>query len=332
MKKLILPLMLSILCDQAFAQTDTAAAPHRQSLVLGVNAREGAFAKVLTEGDSTNKPSPVVITTQRKKITILTEPRNWTSTADSMADRLKDIRTERRNKFTYWSGIDVGVNTLLGPDNSTDLDATADFMTIDHAKSRFLSINFMEQKIEFGSHHVGLLTGLGWEFVNYRLKNNNLLTYNADSIYGIPVQEPDFRKNKLRQMGLRVPLMLEFNTKRAPMPTEEDLNAMRSDTTGTIARGFEHSRRHNFHIAMGVVGSWYFDTMYKQKYQLDGDTEKDRSKGDYLLLPYRAAASVRIGYGGLNLFAEYSLTPLFKDGKGPELTPFTVGLTLIGFN
>ena len=85
MKKLILPLMLSILCDQAFAQTDTAAAPHRQSLVLGVNAREGAFAKVLTEGDSTNKPSPVVFTTQRKKITILTEPRNWTSTADSLS-------------------------------------------------------------------------------------------------------------------------------------------------------------------------------------------------------------------------------------------------------
>jgi hypothetical protein len=34
----------------------------------------------------------------------------------------------------------------------------------------------------------------------------------------------------------------------------------------------------------------------------------------------------------LNLFAEYSLTPLFNDDKGPELTPLTVGLTLIGFN
>ena len=108
--------------------------------------------------------------------------------------------------------------------------------------------------------------------------------------------------------------------------------AMRADTTGKLAKTFNHSRKHNFHIAVGVVGSWYFETMYKQKYKREGETVKDRSSGDYQLLPYRAAATVRIGYGGLNLFAEYALTPLFKDGKGPELTPFNVGLTIVGFN
>ena len=73
----------------------------------------------------------------------------------------------------------------------------------------------MEQKLEFGSHHAGLVTGLGLEFANYHLKNNVLLAYDRDSIYGVPMESPDYRKNKLRQMGLRVPLMLEFNTKRA---------------------------------------------------------------------------------------------------------------------
>jgi hypothetical protein len=72
--------------------------------------------------------------------------------------------------------------------------------------------------------------------------------------------------------------------------------------------------------------------MYKQKYRTDGDNRKDRSKGDYQLLPYRAAASVRLGYGGLNLFAEYALTPFVLEGKGPELSPLNVGLTIIGFN
>ncbi|HMC96351.1 MAG TPA: hypothetical protein VKG92_01745, partial [Flavobacteriales bacterium] len=197
-------------------------------------------------------------------------------------------------------------------------------------------INFMEEKIEFGSHHVGLLTGLGLEFTGYHLANNVTLQYNADSVYGVPMETPELRKNKLRQTGLRLPVMLEFNTKRARMPTAEEVLAAAKDTTLVIKNGkhkaFDLNNRGNFHIAMGVVGSWYFDTMYKQKYEWDGDPQKDRSSGDYNMLPYRVAASVRIGYGSLNLFAEYGLTSFFQDGKGPELTPLNIGLTIIGFN
>ncbi len=165
---------------------------------------------------------------------------------------------------------------------------------------------------------------MGVEFTNYHLKNNVLLVYNADSIYALEVERPEFRKNKLRQIGLRVPLMLEFNTKRALLPSDADIR------TGNRT---SYDRKGNVHIAMGVVGSWYFDTMYKQKYRDEaGQIRKDRDSGDYHLLPYRAAASLRVGFGALNLFAEYALTPLFADDKGPELMPFNVGLTLIGFN
>ena len=316
-----------------FAQPDTTIAepPGLPMLNLGMNSQQGAYVEVITP-DTTKDKSSFTIDLKYKRITVLTEPKPWSNPADSIAEVLKDRRTERRNRFTYWSGLDLGMNTLLGADGSTELADDEEFMEIDNSRSRFFSINFMEQKIEFGSHHVGLLTGLGWEFANYRLKNNVLLQYNADSVYGVPVDDPEFRKNKLRQMGFRVPLMLEFNTKRAPLPTEADLLPMRSDTTHTLRKKFAHDRKGNFHIAVGMVGTWYFDTMYKQKYTQAGDNVKDRNSGDYQLLPYRAAASVRIGYGALNLFAEYSLTSLFKDGKGPELTPFNVGLTIIGFN
>ena len=330
MKQLLtLALLAPLYC---FAQPDTASVqPGLPMLELGVNDREGAYVQVIDPDTAGNKSS-FNIDLKYKRITITTEPKPWASSSDSIAEVLHDYKVGRRNKFTYWSGLDLGVNTLLGPDGSSELDADAEFMEVDNNSSRFFSINFMEEKIEFGSHHVGLLTGLGWEFVNYRLQNNYSVQYNADSVYGVPVETPDYDKNKMRQIGFRVPLMLEFNTKRAPLPTEADLMAMKLDTTGTIAKQFKHSRKHNFHIAMGVVGSWYYNSMYKVKYDLDGENQQDRSSGDYHLLPYRAAASVRIGYGALNLFAEYSLTPLFQDGKGPELTPFNIGITLIGFN
>jgi len=294
-----------------------------RALHIGINSKEGGFVKIEESSDTTKRKDPVTIELKNRTIKIYSEDKVISVDSIRARERLKEYRTERRNMFTYWAGLDLGVNTLLGPDNDADLSGNAEFMEIDNARSRFFSINFMEQKVEFGSHHFGLLTGLGWEFTNYHLKNNVLLAYNTDSVYGVEIDSPEFRKNKLRQMGLRVPLMLEFNTKRAPLPTEEEILAKK-------AKGFD--RKGNFHLAAGVVGSWYFDTMYKQKYRLEGENRKDRDKGDYLLLPYRAAASVRVGYGALNLFAEYSLTPLFREGKGPELTPFNIGLTIIGFN
>lgn len=337
MKTLILLLAMTAAPLLGIAQTDTTRTDdgQMQSLSLGVTSDQGLEVH-MTDGDTVNDKGTFTIDTKYKRITITTEPKPWASVDDSIEVVLKDIRTKRRNQFTYWSGLDLGVNTLLGPDGDSDLDAEDDFMQIDNSRSRFFAINFMEQKIEFGSHHAGLLTGLGLEWCNYRLENNDMLTYNADSVYGVPVESPEFRKNKLRQTGLRVPLMLEFNTKRAKMPTREELLAAARDTARVLRKDengpFDFNNRKNFHIAVGVVGSWYFETMYKVKYQQDGETRKERDSGDYHLLPYRLAAAVRIGYGSLNLFAEYALTPLFKDGKGPELSPLNIGITIIGFN
>lgn len=335
MRPLTVPFALFAFTLPSIAQIDSTGVDQdrMQSLEVRMSSDEGLGVKMM-DGDTTTKNGAFSIDTRYKRITITTVPKPWLSIHDSVTQVLKDLRTQRRNQFTYWSGLDLGVNTFLGPDGDADLDASADFMQVDNAQSRFFAINFMEQKVEFGSHHAGLLTGMGLEFANYRLANNDLIMYNADSVYGLPIETPEFRKNKLRQIGLRVPLMFEFNTKRAKMPTEEEVVAAARDTVRVNGKGksFTFSNKKNFHIAAGVVGSWYFDTMYKQKFSIDGDDRKVRDKGDYQLLPYRAAASVRLGYGGFNLFVEYALTSLFKDGKGPELTPFNIGITLIGFN
>lgn len=288
-----------------------------RAIWLGWTPKDGPQVGIVQPDDSTKRKDPVIIDLKHKTIKIYADDKVELVDSVRIKTRLKELRTERRNLFTYWAGLDLGVNTLL------DTDGDASFLTINNARSRFFAINFMEQKIEFGSHHVGFMTGLGWEFVNYHMANNVFLAHNPDSLYGVVLDAPQFNKNKLRQMGFRVPLMLEFNTKKAPLPTEEELLARKK---------VSYSRKGNFHIAMGVVGSVYVETMYKQKYRQDGDRRKDNFKGERNLLPYRAAASVRLGYGGLNLFGEYALTGLLRDGTGPQVTPFNVGLTIIGFN
>lgn len=325
-------LLLTALSTIAQADTTRSTEPRNATVAVRIDSENGVNVQVEPNDTTRSNKGGLTIDTKHKRITVTTTAKPWADPSDSIAEVLRDRRRERRNQFTNWAGVDLGVNFLTGTDGDADLDAAADFMQIDHGRSRFVSINFMEQKIEFGTHHVGLLTGLGWEFVNYRLQNNVLLAQQGDSIVGLEVEGPRIDKNKLRMMGFRMPLMLEFNTKRAPLPTAMDLAAVRADSTGAVAKRFSHSRKHNVNLAMGVVGSWYFDTMYKQRYEVDGKTVKDRDKGDYNLLPYRLAAAVRIGYGSFTLFAERSLTPLFREGRGPELTPWNIGLQLVGFN
>jgi hypothetical protein len=284
---------------------------------MGWNPKDGMHAGILEPEDTTKRKEPVVIELKNRTIRIYSDEKEAPSDSVRIAERIQELRTERRNLFTYWAGLDLGFNNWVGPDGDGDLDRSAEFMQLDAPRSRFFAINFMEQKVEFGSHRAGFLTGLGLEYTSYHLLNNVRLAYDADSVFGVTMDDPTYSKNKLRQTGLRIPLMFEFNTKKAPLPTT-------ADEIAALEKAGGYDRKGNFHIAVGVVGSWYFDTMYKQKYVALGDKQKDRSSGDLHLLPYRAAASVRLGWGGWNFFGEYALTPLFKDGKGPELTPFNV--------
>jgi hypothetical protein len=55
---------------------------------------------------------------------------------------------------------------------------------------------------------------------------------------------------------------------------------------------------------------------------------KESSK--HFLNKNRLSAMGRIGYGHFSLYGSYQLTTLFKDGMGPVVRPFSIGLTLSG--
>jgi hypothetical protein len=222
---------------------------------------------------------------------------------------------ELKSALTFWSGVDAGVNILLDKNNSTDFTNEHEWLDLDYSRSMSWSFNLVDAKIRLVKDYVGIYTGLGLTYNSYGLKENVRLMANNDSTYAniIPTDRADslggyipFTKNKLRASYLRIPLMLEFNTSLDPERT--------------------------FHVSAGVIGGWNMGTINKVKYEEDGNDIKNRSKGDYNLTPFTLDASVRVGYRNFTLFANYGLTPLFEDGKGPEVYPLTVGLSVIPFN
>ena len=90
-----------------------------------------------------------------------------------------------------------------------------------------------------------------------------------------------------------------------------------------------------FKFAVGVkVGTLLTAHTRNTKFQ----TKAETSINDYVMKESskrffnknRLSVMGRVGMGHFSLYASYQLSPLFKDGLGPVVKPFSIGLTLSG--
>jgi hypothetical protein len=119
-----------------------------------------------------------------------------------------------------------------------------------------------------------------------------------------------FKKNKLATTYLEAPLELRFSS-RPQTPNK------------------------SFKVALGIKAGILVNAHIKQKTEqtasgatLNSYTAKESSKRFFN--SNRFAGTARIGYGVFSVFATYQINPLFKEGLGPDVRPFTIGLTLSG--
>ena len=233
--------------------------------------------------------------------------------ADKITDNLdKDFNFKRKKrKFRgHWSGLDFGINNFTNSNYELALPAGGEFMDIHETKSYNFSINFLQFSIPLWSRYMGFVTGMGVEWNNFALKQNIDLFEDPSNNGYINFTEIDpevtkYTKNILRAVYLNVPLIYEF---QIPV-TKKD-------------------RRIN--VGLGVIGGMKIDSRFKKVYEIDGNKQKLKLKDDYHISPFRYSATVRIGFRALQLYANYSLVPLFEKDKGPELYPVSVGVR-IGF-
>lgn len=217
-----------------------------------------------------------------------------------------EFKRNKINKFKgHWAGFEMGVNGYVDKDFNNDVPAEYDFLTLKYEKSTEVNINFFEQNINLANNKLGLVTGLGLRWNNYRFANNVILEPDSAQIYGYRDYSRDWKKSKLVVNYLTLPLLLEYQTNR-------------------------FSNTNSFHIAAGMVLGWRYATHTKMLY-FDNGRQKPKQHDSFHLEPFRYDATVRIGWGIINLYATYSLNTLFKENRGPELYPFAMGITFVNF-
>ena len=198
----------------------------------------------------------------------------------------------------HWEGIEFGFNGFDQPDYG--LYNIKDFMSLNQGKSIEVNLNFYELNIGLYKSYVGLVSGMGVSFNNYRFENPYTLTKGVNMTEPVPLIYDDLSKTKLAVSYLNVPLLFEM---QIPVNNNEG----------------------RLFVNAGLVGGVKIGSHTKVKH---GDT-KDKIRNGFNMNSFQYDAAVRLGYKDVSLFATYSFTPLFQTGKGPDLTPFTIGISFL---
>jgi hypothetical protein len=238
--------------------------------------------------------------------------------------------SKHKKKYNgHWAGVELGINGYVTPDFNMNFYPANPYMNMNTARSLVVNLNPFELNVNLYKNHIGFTTGLGFQLSNYYFTNNYvmlkdsnvLVAYKSIDQLGNPV---DFQVNKLFVSYLNLPLFFEYQT-----------------------NGRE--RLNSFHVTLGVIVGVRIGTYTKQIYESINQTyslidengsrvanyyvDKHviRDRGAYHLSPFKLDAAFRIGWSHLNLFATYSVTQMFQKNQGPELYPWTVGITLLGW-
>ncbi|HOW24326.1 MAG TPA: DUF2807 domain-containing protein [Bacteroidales bacterium] len=212
------------------------------------------------------------------------------------------------HKFNgHWGGFHLGINGYVDPDFSTQVPPAYDFLDLKYEQSIDVHINAYEQNFNLVRNHLGLITGIGFTFNSYRYGKDLHFVSDTTTIWAFHGEDvyPDrnYEKSKLKVVYLNIPLLLEYQTN-------------------------SHMKTNSFHITAGVMGGVRLGT--KSKVVWDDDS-KEKDWDDFHMNPFRWDAFAGIGWGVINLYATYSLNPLFQKDEGPELYPFSIGLVLLNW-
>ncbi len=210
-------------------------------------------------------------------------------------------KKDNPDKFNgHWEGIEFGFNGFANPDYNRFGPIGKEFMALNQGKSAEFNFNFYELNIGLSKNYIGLVSGMGLSFNNYRFENPYTLGKGEYTIVPERLNADNLSKTKLAISYLKVPLLLEFQ-----IPVNQ------------------HEGR--LFINVGLIGGVKIGSHTKVKY---GD-KKDKNRSGFYINSFKYEATARIGYKDVGLFATYSLTPLFQSGKGIELTPFTIGISFL---
>ena len=228
-------------------------------------------------------------------------------------DRFEDYDFEENNETTddanwtkKWSNhyhshiesFNIGIAGYGSDKFSTTIADSASFLDLNGNRAIHLDFYLVDAGARLGNSRFGLCSGLGvkWDLYSLSAKNIVLNKGQYQLEYQYDTTNYVYEKSKLRVVNLALPVALEWQ----------------SHNWG------------NFYAMVGVEGNLRIGSSTKM---VTDKGRKIKNKSDLHINTFSCDVFARAGYDGLGVYVSANLTPLFKDGKGPELYPFSAGLS-----
>ena len=308
MKKLFTIILCTALALNLFAQKDTTEVKvMKKNIVTVVDGGDAVHVKVGNE----------------RGIEVITD--DWGDTTEIRLGRRSFkviegnngsyVKVEKKTKEKHWggsfnphwAGLEVGMNMFENTNyaiyRGTEYEQYDDVFDLRSGKSLTWNINFAEFAFKNKRKTFGVVTGMGISFNDYAF--DLPVTMEKEDGYGmiVPVniseEYSNVKKSKLHVNYLTVPLILEVKT------------PLRMGSS-------------NLYLAAGAIGSLYIGSHTKFKYY---NKNKQKLKSNYHINQWKYDLTGRISFGDFTVFANYSMTSLFKDEKGPEIHPLMIGIS-----
>ncbi|MEO5682817.1 MAG: hypothetical protein ABIQ88_09250 [Chitinophagaceae bacterium] len=152
--------------------------------------------------------------------------------------------------------------------------------------------------------------GIGSSGIKFDKTEPNIIAQTNTLPFTNRADTTHFKKFKLVSTYFEVPVELRFIT----IPEN-------SDASWKIALGVKLGALLDVHTRGKTLVNSAGST-------INSYTRKDKSKNFFS--GTRLAGTARIGYGHVSLYGQYQITGFIKDGRGPNVHPYSIGLTFSG--
>jgi hypothetical protein len=307
MKHLFILTLSVLLVSSIWAQDTTKVNIAKKNVVTVVEDGNGTQVKV-----GNNRGVEVITDEWGDTTKIRVGRRTFNVVEGNNGTYVKVDKEERRKNWSgsfnpHWAGLEVGINIFQNSDYSiykgTEYEQFGEVFDLNPGKSLSWNLNFMEFAFKNEKKTFGIVTGMGFSFNDYAF--DLPVTVVKQDGYGMVVpmniseEFSSVKKSKLHVNYITAPLMLEIKT--------------------PLRMG--HSR---LYIAGGAIGGLYLGSHTKYKYY---NRNKEKTKSTFHINQWKYDLTARIGFGDFCVFANYSMTSLFKEAKGPEIHPLLIGIS-----
>jgi len=231
------------------------------------------------------------------------------------------------NKFNgHWGGVGIGINGYVNDKFSYELPKEYEFMDLLWQKSVNVDLNIYEQNINLSSNNnIGIVTGIGYSIYNYRFTKSFTVMQDSNYFSGTYNKDINVRKSKIVTNYITVPVLFEIQDNN-PSPLTKyrwhvNLGAILGVRVHSHQKTYFDETNKDYNLTDPISGNVV---------ALATSPSQNKSKvhDDFYLRPFKVDASLRVGWGWINLYANVSMTEMFSKNKGPKLYPFSVGIML----